>query len=82
MRTALTTDDDETAHPRQIHRREARSLKEIVNDALRRGLREMDEPSSPRIAACVNSLDLGRCLVGSIDNLSEVLAVAEGPAFT
>ena len=81
MRTTLTLDDDVAAHLRRIQQRQKRSLKGVVNDALRRGLREMDEPAAPRKPVRVRSLDVGRCLLGSIDNVAEVLAVAEGEAY-
>jgi hypothetical protein len=80
MGTTLTIDGDVAAHLRRIQRRHNRGLKDVVNDALRRGLREMDEPGAPRKPVRVRSLDVGRCLLGSIDNVAEVLAVAEGQA--
>ena len=81
MRTTLTLDDDVAAHLRRVQRREKISFKDVVNDALRRGLQEMDKPPARRKPVRVRSLDVGRCLLGSIDNVAEVLAVAEGEAF-
>jgi hypothetical protein len=81
MRTTLTLDDDVAAHLRRIQRRQKRSLKDVVNAALRHGLRQLEEPPARRKPVRVRSLDVGRCLLGGIDNVAEVLAVAEGDDF-
>jgi hypothetical protein len=81
MRTTLTLEDDVAALLRRIQRRRKSSFKDVVNDALRQGLRQLDEPSPPRKPYRMKSADLGPCLLGSIDDVSEVLAVAEGEAF-
>lgn len=38
-------------------------------------------PPSPRRRFETESVELGRCLVGSLDDIAEVLAVAEGENF-
>lgn len=81
MRTTLTLEDDVAALLRRIQRRRKSSFKDVVNDALRQGLRQLDEPSTPRKPYRMKPADLGPCLLGSIDDVSEVLAVAEGEAF-
>jgi len=81
MRTTLTLDDDVAALLRRIRRREDRSLKDVVNDALRRGLQELDRPPKVRKRSYTQPHNCGRCLIGSIDNIAEVLAVAEGEDF-
>lgn len=54
-----------------------RPLKELVNEALRRGLVEMEGPrrSTPYRTQPV---DLGRCRLPNIDDVAAALAVAEG----
>ena len=52
-----------------------------MNAALRHGLQEWDEPSAPRKPVRAQPMDLGQCLLGSIDDVGEVLAVAQGEAF-
>lgn len=56
-------------------------LKQVVNDALRRGLSEMATPAPPRRPMRTRSVSLGRCLIGNVDNVAEALAVAEGESF-
>ena len=57
------------------------SLKDLINEALRRGLREMNARPKRREKFQTKPVDMGRVLIGSIDNISEVLAIAEGEAF-
>jgi hypothetical protein len=57
-------------------------LREVVNEALRRGLRDLDGPASAaRPEYRTRTFDLGRPKVASLDNIAEVLAVAEGEDF-
>jgi len=81
MRTTLTLDDDVAALLERICRTRKVSLKAVVNEALRQGLRDMATP--PRLSKPyqTRSISLGRCLVGSLDDISEALAVAEGEDF-
>jgi hypothetical protein len=81
MRTTLTLDDDVAARLEQLRKQHGSSFREIVNQALRRGLREMAAPPRPPRPYRTPSVDLGKCLVGSIDDVADVLAVAEGEDF-
>ena len=81
MRTTLTLDADVAALLRRIQEVHGRSLKAVVNDALRQGLRQMATPTDPRARYRTPTVDLGRCLVGSLDDVAEVLAVAEDERF-
>ena len=81
MRTTLTLDADVAALLRRIQHTHGRSLEAVVNDALRQGLRQMIAPSCPPAHYRPPSVDLGRCLVGSLDDVAEVLAVAESGQF-
>ena len=81
MRTTLTLDPDVAALTERMQRARGQSFKAIVNEALRYGLRAMAKP--PRAAAAYRTpaVDLGHCRVGSLDDVAEVLAVAEGEDF-
>lgn len=57
------------------------SLKELINEALRRGLSEMTSRPKPRRGLRTRTVSLGGLRIPSIDNIAEVLAVAEGENF-
>lgn len=80
MRTTLTLDRDVAAEIERLRRKGNESLKAIVNEALRRGLRQMTAPPTRREPFVTDAVDLGRCRL-AIDDVSEALAVAEGEAF-
>lgn len=81
MRTTLTLDEDVAVLLKRVLARHKGSLKEVVNQALREGLRRMTQ--QPRRSASYRTpgVNLGRCLVGSVDDVAEVLAIAEGEGF-
>ncbi len=82
MRTTLTLDDDVAVQLDRIRRTRRVALRDAVNEALRRGLREMaGTRETPRSSYRTPAVDLGRCLTGGIDSVSEALAVAEGDDF-
>jgi hypothetical protein len=80
MRTTLTLDDDVAALLRRVQSDRKASLKEVVNEALRRGLQQIVAPVPSQAEYRTPSLDLGRSLIGSLDNTAEVLALIEGEA--
>ena len=77
MRTTLTLDADVVALLRQVQQAGGHSFEAVVNDALRQGLRQMVAPLGPPVRYRTPAVDLGRCLLSSLDNVAEVLAVAE-----
>jgi Ribbon-helix-helix protein, copG family len=81
MRTTLTLDDDVAVALERLRRARDASLKDIVNDALRRGLKDLSARPKRREPFQTQSVALGRLHLASIDNISESLAVAEGEAF-
>ena len=81
MRTTLTIDDDVAAALEQIRKDRKLSLKALVNEALRQGLKEMSRPPKKLKPFKTRSVSLGRCLTGSLDDISEALAIAEGEDF-
>ncbi len=78
MRTTLTLDPDVAALAERMQRVRGGSFKAIVNEALRYGLRAMAAPSGQPVTYTTPAVDLGRCLVGSLDDVAEILALAEG----
>jgi len=81
MRTTLTIDDDVAAVLERIRKAQNLSLKALINEALRQGLKEMGR--SPRKIRPFNtkSVSLGRCFAGTLDDISEALSIAEGEDF-
>ena len=81
MRTTLTLDPDVAALLERVRQARDATLKDVVNEGLRRGLKQMSDPA-PEVARCrTEAVSLGRCLIGDLDNVAEALAVAEGEAF-
>ena len=77
MRTTLTLDDDVAVQIELLRRARAASLKDIVNEALRRGLKEMDGPEKKRKPFRTQASHMGEPLI-NLDNVAEVLAYIEG----
>lgn len=80
MRTTLTLEDDVAARLKRVMRDRRQNLKAAINDALRAGLDALDSPRPAAEPYRVRPFNLGRSLVGSLDNVEEVLARAEGEA--
>ena len=76
MRTTLTFDDDVAARLERLHRARGQSLKDIINDALRRGVDDLTWRPQQRHRFRTESVDLGRLRLPSIDSVSETLAAA------
>jgi Arc/MetJ family transcription regulator len=81
MRTTLTLDDDVAAKIERLRKTRNESLRDLVNEALREGLKSLAAPKGKGVPFRTEAVDLGRCLVGNVDNVAEVLAVAEGESF-
>jgi Ribbon-helix-helix protein, copG family len=80
MRTTLTLDDDVAAILERLRKSRDASLKDLVNEALRRGLKDMTRTKrTERLQT--RSVALGRLRIASLDNVGEALAVAEGEAY-
>jgi len=57
-------------------------LKSLVNEALRRGLDDMERRRKPqRETLRTRAVSLGRVRIASIDNIGEALAIAESENF-
>jgi hypothetical protein len=81
VRTTLTLDKDVAALIERLRKSRGDTLKDLVNEALREGLKHMTSPPRRRAPFRTASVDLGRCLLGNVDNVAEVLAVAENESF-
>ena len=77
MRTTLTLDDDVAARLERHMKRRGQSLKAAVNDVLRAGLETLDRPPARRSRFRTKGFNLGDSLVGSLDNIEEVLSRVE-----
>lgn len=78
MRITVALDDDVAAEIQRLRQSRRTSLKSLVNQALRHGLKAIQGPQPNRKPYVTPASDLGRCLVGNVDNIAEVIAVAEG----
>jgi Arc/MetJ family transcription regulator len=74
MRTTLTLDDDVAASLERLRRSQKLSLKQLVNEALRRGLDDIGRRRKRRERVQTRAVALGRMRVVSIDNIAEALA--------
>ncbi|HZT86427.1 MAG TPA: hypothetical protein VFA12_00570 [Stellaceae bacterium] len=73
----MTIDEDVAAALERLRRADHRSLKEIVNQTLRRGLEQRDA-SKKRKRSYTRPVALGPSLIGSLDDVSDAIAIAEG----
>jgi len=80
MRTTLTIDDDVAAALLRLRKAGKASLKSLVNEALRRGLKDMGERPKRGTRTRTRAVDLGRLRIAGIDKVGEALAIAEDEA--
>lgn len=78
MRTTLTLEDDVTVRLERERRKRHVSFKTLVNQVLRAGLDALHAPERNRKPFRTQGFDLGPSLVGSLDNIEEVLSRSEG----
>jgi adenine C2-methylase RlmN of 23S rRNA A2503 and tRNA A37 len=80
MRTTLTLDDDVAAQLERLGRQRDLKFRELVNEVLRRGLRDMSEEPRRRKAVRTRTFDMGKPLI-NIDNVAETLGHLESEGF-
>jgi hypothetical protein len=78
MRTTLTLDDDVAVRVEREQRKRRVPFRTVVNDLLRAGLDASQARRPPRKPFETRAVRLGPSLIGSLDNIEEVLARAEG----
>jgi hypothetical protein len=72
----LTLDDDNAVRLERLRKERDVSLKDVVNDAIRRGLNEMDAPPEKREPFRTSVFDPGRALV-PIDKVGDVIEMLD-----
>lgn len=77
MRTTLTIDDDIAVALERVRNERNASLKAVVNEALRRGVTEMESVPKRR-KPFRTAVYKGARLLIPIDNIAEAIALAEG----
>ena len=79
MRTTVTLDDDLAVRLERHRSQHGESFKQALNEAVRAGLNQLDGAADAgHEVRRTQPLALGRRLAGSIDDIGELLAVAEG----
>lgn len=83
MRTTLTLEPDVAARLDEMREVRGESLKDLVNHALRLGLRDIETPGAASSAQRyrIMSTSLGGCRLPDLNDISEALSLAEGPGF-
>jgi hypothetical protein len=81
LRITPPLDPDVLALLEQVREARGGSLKEVVNEGLRCGLKQMIEPAKSAAPCRTEAVSLGRCLIAGADNVARALAVAEGEDF-
>jgi hypothetical protein len=76
MRTTLTLDDDNAVRLKRVRKERNLSLKDVVNDAIRRGLGEMEVPPKKREPFRTSVFDPGQPRL-PIDNIGDILEVLD-----
>ena len=74
MRTTLTLDDDNAVRLERLRKARDSSLKEVVNETIRRGLDEIDATPKRREPFRTKVLDLGTPLYQSPEELKNLIA--------
>jgi hypothetical protein len=74
----LTLDDDVAVRRAREHRKRHISFKTLVNEVLCAGLDALHAPQGRRQPFRTKGFDLGPSLVGSLDNIEEVLSRTQG----
>ena len=79
MRTTLTLEEDDAVQIDELRHRDRKSLKAVVNEALRLGLQEMEAAGkATRKPFKMKTFDVGRVLVPSVDKIGDVLDWLDG----
>ena len=76
----MTLEDDVAAALERLRRTRDASLNDLINEALRRGLKDMSNRTKRRERLRTRSVALGQLRIAGVDNIGEALAVAEGEA--
>jgi hypothetical protein len=80
MRTTVEFDPDVAIELKRLRKKRDVALRDLVNDLVRRGIRDLNAPARKKEPFRTKSVDLGRPLI-DVTNAAEALAIAEGEAF-
>jgi hypothetical protein len=80
MRTTLTLDDDNAVRLERLRKERDASLKDVVNEAIRRGLNAMNERLPAREPFRTGVYDPGKPYI-QVDNIGDVLEVLDEEDF-
>jgi hypothetical protein len=79
MRIDVVLDQDVAAALAELRSKQKAPLDEVLNDLLRRGLKEMNAgPALPRKRFETKPVNLGTPRITNLDNVAEVLSMIEG----
>lgn len=81
MRTTVTLDSDVVVQIEAARARTGAGFKEVVNEALRIGLRVLETPRGNEPLYRTPSTSLGGCRLPDLDDVGSALAIAEGESF-
>jgi len=82
MRTTITLDDDVALMLGKLQKTEQKPFKQIVNEVLRSGLVKKKSEGQEKPHYSTPELDAGMCKYPDLDNVAEILAVAEGEDYS
>ena len=77
MRTTLTLDPDVAASLERFREKSGLGLKEAVNEAMRRGLAQLEKGQAARRPFRTRTIDVGEALI-DITDVSAAIAYGEG----
>jgi hypothetical protein len=81
MRTTITLEDDVVAALKRLGTKRKLPFKDLVNTLLREGIKSMSTPGSAKKKFVTKEVNLGKPRFADVDNIGEVLAVAENESF-
>jgi hypothetical protein len=81
MRITITLEDDVATSLKRLAIARRLKFKALLNLVLREGIKSMTGPVKKRQTFQTRSVDLGPCRIANVDNVTEVLAIAEGESF-
>jgi len=81
MRSTVTLEDDVAASLKRLARARRLRFNAAVNLVLKEGIKRMTGPVKKRKTFQTRSVNLGPCRIANVDNVTEVLAIAEGESF-
>jgi hypothetical protein len=78
MRTTVEFDPDVAVELKRLRKLRDVRLKELVNDIVRRGIRDINAPPKKKVPFRTKSLDLGKPVLPNVDNIHEISRLCGG----